>query len=231
MESSCSIRQNSSPPDAPSGKLSPSHLVPNRHGSCEHNSFLPSHQHAPTRDSNDELIRLDPISAMVACVPFSNISRQRNARAMALTVALFHVPLLGDVGAGRAPVGASWRRGRAGSNTVHFDDKLLTKCTIKRDALLLLVVNSNGRRMGRYKDYRQPKHHRGYDDDYTPPDRGAERRVKQSKAKLTALYRSRLKPPSSGSMPIRASDLSPWSAGSRIPDTYVSWRRRAQQCP
>jgi hypothetical protein len=33
------------------------------------------------------------ISPMVPCVPFSNISRQRNARAMALTVALFHVPL------------------------------------------------------------------------------------------------------------------------------------------
>jgi hypothetical protein len=28
------------------------------------------------------------ISAMVACVPFSSISRQRNARAMALTIAL-----------------------------------------------------------------------------------------------------------------------------------------------
>ncbi len=30
--------------------------------------------------------------------------------------------------------------------------------------------------MGRYKDYRQPKR-RGFDEDYTPPDGGAERRV------------------------------------------------------
>jgi hypothetical protein len=34
---------------------------------------------------------------------------------------------LGDVGVGRAP--------RAASNTVHFDDKLLTTSTIKRHAL------------------------------------------------------------------------------------------------
>ena len=33
-------------------------------------------------------------------------------------------------------------------------------------------MNSNGRRMGRYKDYREPKR-RGYDDDYVPSDRGA----------------------------------------------------------
>jgi hypothetical protein len=30
--------------------------------------------------------------------------------------------------------------------------------------------------MGRYKDYREPKR-RGYDDDYTPQDRVAERRL------------------------------------------------------
>ena len=35
--------------------------------------------------------------------------------------------------------------------------------------------------MGRYKDYRQPKHHRDYDDVYTPPDRGAERRLSNQK--------------------------------------------------
>jgi CspA family cold shock protein len=36
-------------------------------------------------------------------------------------------------------------------------------------------ANSDGRRMGRYKDYREPKR-RGYDDDFTPQDRIAERR-------------------------------------------------------
>ena len=41
---------------------------------------------------------------------------------------------LGDVGVGRAPLRAS-EGGRAGSNTVHFDDKLLTTSTIKREAL------------------------------------------------------------------------------------------------
>ena len=41
---------------------------------------------------------------------------------------------LGDVGVGRAPLRAS-EGGRAASNTVHFDDKLLTTSTIKRDAL------------------------------------------------------------------------------------------------
>ena len=40
---------------------------------------------------------------------------------------------------------------------------------------MLLVVNSNGHQMGRYKDYRQPKNG-GYDDNYTPQDRLAERR-------------------------------------------------------
>ena len=38
-----------------------------------------------------------------------------------------------------------------------------------------VIANSNGRRMGRYKDYREPKR-RGYDDDYSPQDRVAERR-------------------------------------------------------
>ena len=38
-----------------------------------------------------------------------------------------------------------------------------------------VIANSNGRRMGRYKDYRKPKRH-GYDDDYSPQDRVAERR-------------------------------------------------------
>src|SRR3977135_3968541 len=39
----------------------------------------------------------------------------------------------------------------------------------------IIVATSDGRRMGRYKDYREPKR-RGYDDDYTPQDRAAERR-------------------------------------------------------
>jgi cold shock protein len=34
--------------------------------------------------------------------------------------------------------------------------------------------------MGRYKDYRQPKR-RGFDDDYTPPDRAADRRPSNSR--------------------------------------------------
>src|SRR5204863_5924330 len=37
------------------------------------------------------------------------------------------------------------------------------------------LANYDGHRMGRYKDYREPKR-RGYDDDYTPQDRVAERR-------------------------------------------------------
>ena len=37
-----------------------------------------------------------------------------------------------------------------------------------------VIANSNGRRMGRYKDYREPKR-RGYDDDYSPQDRVAEK--------------------------------------------------------
>jgi CspA family cold shock protein len=37
----------------------------------------------------------------------------------------------------------------------------------------MIAVNPDGRRMGRYKDYREPKR-RGFDDDYTPPDRAAE---------------------------------------------------------
>jgi CspA family cold shock protein len=36
-------------------------------------------------------------------------------------------------------------------------------------------IPNDGRRMGRYKDYREPKR-RGYDDDYIPQDRVAERR-------------------------------------------------------
>src|SRR5882762_2810563 len=40
---------------------------------------------------------------------------------------------------------------------------------------LVVVANPNGLRMGRYKDYREPKR-RGFDDDYTPQDRVAERR-------------------------------------------------------
>src|SRR6478735_864178 len=39
----------------------------------------------------------------------------------------------------------------------------------------VVVEILNGRRMGRYKDYREPKR-RGYDDDYTPQVRVAERR-------------------------------------------------------
>ena len=39
----------------------------------------------------------------------------------------------------------------------------------------MIVANSDGHRMGRYKDYREPKR-RGFDDDYTRQDRVAERR-------------------------------------------------------
>src|SRR2546430_14709331 len=37
----------------------------------------------------------------------------------------------------------------------------------------MIVANSDGCRMGRYKAYREPKH-RGFDDDYTPQHRVAE---------------------------------------------------------
>src|SRR5262249_4872595 len=37
----------------------------------------------------------------------------------------------------------------------------------------LIIVDSDGRRMGRYKDYREPKR-RGFDDDYDPQDLAAE---------------------------------------------------------
>jgi hypothetical protein len=37
-----------------------------------------------------------------------------------------------------------------------------------------MIIDSDGRRMGRYKDYREPKR-RGFDDDYAPQDRAAER--------------------------------------------------------
>jgi cold shock protein len=39
----------------------------------------------------------------------------------------------------------------------------------------LLVVDSDGRRMGRYKDYREPKR-RGFDEDYAPQERATDRR-------------------------------------------------------
>ena len=45
----------------------------------------------------------------------------------------------------------------------------------ERARYLFIVTNHDGRRMGRYKDYREPKR-RGYNDDYTPQDPVAERR-------------------------------------------------------
>ena len=48
-------------------------------------------------------------------------------------------------------------------DSVHGENETFRYC---------IVVNSNGRRMGRYKDYREPKR-RGYDDDYGSSDRPA----------------------------------------------------------
>jgi hypothetical protein len=53
---------------------------------------------------------------------------------MALTVALFHVPLWVTWEWGGRPYVLP-KEGGAGSNTVHFDDMLLTTSTIKREAL------------------------------------------------------------------------------------------------
>ena len=44
----------------------------------------------------------------------------------------------------------------------------------------MIVTNSDGDRMGRYKEYREPKR-RGYGDDCAPQDRAAERRPSNSR--------------------------------------------------
>src|SRR5438105_7111220 len=50
---------------------------------------------------------------------------------------------------------------------------LLTQ-SAERTRHFVTVANSDGRRMGRYKDYREPRR-RGYEDDFTLQDRAAER--------------------------------------------------------
>src|SRR5262245_10337499 len=54
-----------------------------------------------------------------------------------------------------------------------------TCCILRLDSVRsgtrhLLTIDSHGRRMSRYKDYREPKR-RGFDDDYAPHDRAADR--------------------------------------------------------
>src|SRR3954471_16027867 len=60
-----------------------------------------------------------------------------------------------------------------------FEGSLLTQSR-ERTRYLVIIANSDGHRMGRYKDYREPKR-RGYDDDYTPQDRASDRRPSNSR--------------------------------------------------
>src|SRR5947199_8037404 len=72
----------------------------------------------------------------------------------------------------RTAAGVWMRAGCALSYCAHFRRSLLTQCA-ERTRHLVIIANSDGRRMGRYKDYREPKR-RGYDEDYAAQDRAAE---------------------------------------------------------
>src|SRR5438874_2198414 len=65
------------------------------------------------------------------------------------------------------------RAGCAPCRIATSEGTLLTQ-SAERTRHFVTVANSDGRRMGRYKDYREPKR-RGYDDDFTLQDRAAER--------------------------------------------------------